>query len=78
MPEPRSNQLERIVLSVSRSDWQKTAMTISRSMRECEAKGIVTTYEEIAVSIIALCKEGQLESVGDLSNWRHSEVRLRP
>jgi len=47
-------------------------------MRECEAKGIVTTYEEIAVSIIALCKEGQLESVGDLSNWRHSEVRLRP
>jgi hypothetical protein len=76
MSEPESNELEGVIRSVSRINWQKTAMIISRSMRECEAKGIETTYEEIAAAIILLCKNGHLESVGDLSNWRHSEVRL--
>jgi hypothetical protein len=75
-PDQRLSQLERVILSVSKKDWQKTAMIVSKSMRECDTKSIVTTYEEIAAAIIRLCKNGYLESVGDLSNWRHSEVRL--
>jgi hypothetical protein len=68
--------LERIILSVSTRDWQKVAMIISRTNRECEAKQIAASYEDIAICIKFLRDAGQLESVGDVSNWRHSEVRL--
>jgi hypothetical protein len=34
------------------------------------------TYALIAREIVRLVADGELEAVGDLSDWRHSEVRL--
>ena len=51
-------------------------MIIARTLRECDARGITTTHEEIAASIDELCETGQLEPKGDRTDWRHSEVRL--
>ena len=70
-------QIATVVLSVSGAHWTKVAMIIARSLRECDAKGITTTHEEIAALIDELCEAGQLESKGSRSDWRHSEVRLR-
>ena len=77
MPGTRNPQIANVVLSVSGTNWAKVAMIIAKSMRECDAKGIATTHEEIATSIDELCEAGQLESKGNRTNWRHSELRLR-
>ena len=76
MPDSRNHQIEQVVLSVSNNDWHKTAMILARTMSECDARGILTSYEEIAAIVRMLCEMGQLESVGDIANWRHSELRL--
>jgi hypothetical protein len=51
-------------------------MIISRTAKECERRAVVATYEDIAVRIKALVAAEKLEAVGDLPNWRHSEVRI--
>lgn len=76
MTDDRHQQIREIILALSRSTWQKTVMLIEKSQRECEAKGIVATDEEIALAISRLCDNGRLESQGNLANWRRSEVRL--
>jgi len=76
MTDDRHHQITEIILALSKSNWQKTVMVIEKSQRECEAKGIAATDDEIAVALIALCESGRLESQGDLTKWRHSEVRL--
>ena len=35
-------------------------------------------YELIAQEIASLVADGELEAVGDISQWRYSEVRLPP
>jgi hypothetical protein len=72
----RDDELKALVLSVSKTDWLKVAMIIGRVNRECEANHIAVSYEEIAACIKSLCEAGRLESIGDITNWRHSEVRL--
>jgi hypothetical protein len=72
----RNHDLKKIVLSAAKTDWLKVAMIIGRANRECEARHIAVSYEEIATCIQSLCESGRLESVGDITNWRHSEVRL--
>lgn len=34
------------------------------------------TYELVGDQIAELVQEGHLEAIGDVSQWRHSEVRL--
>ena len=70
------SEIERIILSFSKKDWLKTAMILAKTLRECEARNIDTTYEEIAAKLENLCNLKQLESRGDLSKWRRSEIRL--
>ena len=72
----RDDELIKLVLSASKTDWLKVAMNIGRVNRECESRDLAASYEEIASCIKSLSEAGRLESVGDISNWRHSEVRL--
>ena len=72
----RDHDLKKLVLSAAKTNWLKVAMIIGRVNRECEASHIAVGYEEIAACIKCLCEAGRLESVGDITNWRHSEVRL--
>jgi hypothetical protein len=66
-----NSEIEKIILSFSKKDWLKTAMILAETLRECDAR-----YEEIAAKLGKLCDLKQLESRGDLTKWRHSEVRL--
>lgn len=73
-----NSEIEKIILSFLKNDWLKTAMILAETPRECDARNIETTYEEIAAKLGKLCNLKQLESRGDLTNWRRSEVRLPP
>jgi hypothetical protein len=51
-------------------------MVIAKAMRRTEKEHVEIGDHVLAARIEALCNEGRLESQGNLSNWRHSEVRL--
>lgn len=78
MPPLSPFELDRLILSALKLRWQKTATVIIKVLEACEAKGIRISDEEIASRIIALDLAGMINSQGDLSLWRSSEVSLRP
>ena len=67
------NDLDALILGVAKDRWQKVAMVIAKT-RDLAAPDI--DLDEIARRIRALVAAKRLEGVGDLSNWRFSEVRL--
>jgi hypothetical protein len=69
-------QLDEMILSYVKNDWRKTAFIIVRVFHDCEDKKISMTDDMIFERIISLRDSGALESQGNLSKWRHSEVRL--
>ena len=72
-----SNQrLDDLILSFTRPEWRKVAIIIGKTLDASERRGVDTTDEAIAERVVALVKTGKLEFQGDLSLWRHSEVRL--
>jgi hypothetical protein len=58
--------------------WRKVAMIISEVLFEFERAGTRTSEDQfrIADRIQALVEAGELQAEGDVSLWRHSEVRL--
>jgi hypothetical protein len=73
--KPSDPKLDQTILSVSLASWQKVAMILGKSFRQLEDEGIQISFEDLAARIEALVSIGRLESQGDLSQWRHSEVR---
>jgi hypothetical protein len=73
MPVP---PIDDIILSLSQPEWKKVAMIIAKAVDECERRAITATHNEIASRIQMLVSARRLEAQGDLSNWRHSEIRL--
>jgi len=71
-------ELDRIILSAIKLKWRKMAMVVGTVHKECEAKGLEISVEDIADRIIALEEAGMIACQGDLANWRRSEVRLLP
>jgi hypothetical protein len=51
-------------------------MILGQVVKECGRPGTDADCEDIAERICALVEAGRLEAQGDLSKWRHSEVRL--
>jgi hypothetical protein len=94
LSEPGQNALiDAAILSVTSARWLKVARIIAHSEKLLAGKvlGINANpqnEEEVAESekgllaierrIQALVDDGRLEGAGNLSNWRHSEVRLPP
>lgn len=71
-------ELDRMILSAMRLRWRKVAMIVGVVGDECKARGIDISDEEIADRIIALNVAGMINSQGDLTQWRRSEICLRP
>jgi hypothetical protein len=68
--------LDQLILSVAKPKWQKVAMVIMKAQQIAEKADFRTSEGALASRISALCKAGRLESQGNLSKWRYSEVRL--
>jgi hypothetical protein len=71
-----TDDIDKLILSFSSQQWQKVARILAKTLRECEQRHISTSYEDIAERIAALIGIRLLEAQGDITNWRHSEVRL--
>ena len=69
-------EIDRVILSLVTSRWQKTAKIIAVSVDEIEPSHPDSFANKVAKRIEYLVVAKQLESQGDLSRWRHSEIRL--
>ena len=70
------SDLDELILSVMKPAWRKTAMVIAMTSEQCEALDMPLDEKVIGARIAALADAGCIDSQGDLSMWRHSEVRL--
>ena len=71
-----SAELEDLILSTASPHWQKVAMIIALVARDQRYSGNDDDLAPIAERIGHLVARGRLAAQGDVSNWRHSEVRL--
>jgi hypothetical protein len=73
-----------LILSFAKVQWRKVAMIIGQVLDECRRRGVGVDEDGVAdrvcdsaaERICALVENGQLEAQGNLSRWRHSEVKL--
>ena len=57
--------------------WRKTAFVLASVTHDLEDRQIMTAPEEVFERVLSLCASGLLESQGVLTQWRHSELRLK-
>ena len=67
--------LDQAILDSVGVSWSKVAMVIARASMSPEWKHH-EGHDAIAVRIEALIADGRLEVMGDVKNWRYSEVRV--
>jgi hypothetical protein len=78
LPESVSEaDLDTIIFSMLLPRVQKTAMVIGKAMAHCREHWLPVEAEIIGARIQALAESSRIEGVGDLRQWRHSEVRLK-
>jgi uncharacterized protein DUF3658 len=78
LPEGISEgDLDALIFSALKPNWQKTAMVIGNTRDQFSARAITIDVEIIGARILALAELRQIESAGNPSKWRHSEVRLK-
>ena len=71
-----NDDLDDLILSVVSDRWRKVARVIGMASEAFPDADANPRYEQIAERIRALADAGRIESVGNLSRWRYSEVRL--
>jgi Protein of unknown function len=69
--------LDALIFPLFVKNWRKVARIVGEAKELCEAQAIPLSMEVIAARIQALAEAGKIESVGNLTMWRHSEVRLK-
>ncbi|HEY2663654.1 MAG TPA: DUF3658 domain-containing protein, partial [Candidatus Binataceae bacterium] len=70
----RDAALDDLIVSCAASQWQRVAMIVAKTSRTY--RHLELPPETIGARMEALVAAGRLEAQGDLSSWRHSEVRL--
>jgi hypothetical protein len=73
-----STDIDNAILAVAQTSWRKVAMIIVKAAKTLGPdlpEGDVGD-DMVAERIEALVRAGRLVSQGDISRWRHSEVRL--
>jgi hypothetical protein len=68
--------IDGLILSTAVAQWRKVAFIIGTVLRVCRNNAAEISEDDIADRIRALVDEGKLQAQGNLSRWRHSEVRL--
>lgn len=78
LPPPVTEaDIDAIILSLMKTQWQKVAMVVGRSLELCRQRSLPITAEIFGARILALAESDRLEASGDPRKWRHSEVRLK-
>ena len=69
----KASAIDDQVLAIVGLHWRKVAFVVARVAKNTDAQS--EQYEAIAERVRALVVSGHLIAQGDLSDWRHSEVR---
>jgi len=64
------------ILDNCRLTWLKVARVVAFAHRYSRLPDDEAAFDSVVLELTKLVEAGTLEAVGDLSNWRHSEVRL--
>ena len=76
--ENASNEyLDGLILSQAGHRQLKVALIFARVRQKCEADGRIVSDEKLNERLGNLIDSGELESFGNISNWRFSEVQLK-
>ena len=67
------DDLDAAILRRAEKNWRKVALIIGVTHEDLAG---AVTIEEIADHLAKLVQQRRLDAQGDISNWRHSEVRL--
>jgi hypothetical protein len=76
-PSVTEADLDGIIFSLLKPQWQKTAMVVILALQHCQERALPIGDEEIAARLQVLSDSDRIEGIGDLRKWRHSEVRLK-
>jgi hypothetical protein len=76
MSTASDQDIDRLILSFAGVQWKKVAMIIGMVWLECERNAVAKSPDAIAGRLRRLVEERKLEAQGNLSKWRHSEVKL--
>jgi hypothetical protein len=68
--------LDALIFAETDKCWLKVARIVGHVFQTLETRCIRLPMEIIAARIAKLVEVGRLESQGNLTMWRHSEVRL--
>ena len=68
--------LDALILHELAQNRRKVARVVGYAKEACDARSIPLSMDVIAARVRALVEAGTIEGVGNLSMWRHSEVRL--
>jgi hypothetical protein len=69
--------VDAIIFSFMKPQWQKVARIIGQSLDQCRELGLDISDEAFGARILELAEADRIESVGHLQKWRFSEVRLK-
>ena len=70
-------EVREAILNACRQQYSKVAVVIGRASKQL-GRNDDEIYELVAQQIAKLVEDGHLQAAGDVSQWRHSEVRLPP
>lgn len=72
------SEIDAAILAIAGSSWRKVAFVVGRTRERIggEFAEREDAYQVVASRVQALVGEGRLVSQGDITKWRHSEVRL--
>lgn len=68
--------ISKAILDNCRPTWLKVARVVAYAHRDFGLPDNEAALDSVALELEKLVATGTLEAVGDLSNWRESEVRL--
>jgi hypothetical protein len=68
--------LDALIFAETDKCWLKVARIVGNVFQTLETRSIRLPMDIIAARVAKLVEVGRLESQGNLTMWRHSEVRL--
>lgn len=77
-PQPfNDSDIDEVLLSFAGKQWRKVAMLVAQTVEAMGSEGS-DKHDLVAARVKALIDCNVLDAQGDISRWRHSEVRLAP
>jgi hypothetical protein len=76
-PPLTAKDVDDILLPLLRSYWKKVLRVLFEARDSCNINGLAIDYKILAARLRDLSDRNQIEGIGDLRRWGHSEVRLK-